>query len=185
LINWTSLGGDVRLDAKTVESYVRLLEHLFLVRRLPAWSTNATQRLVSTPKLHFLDSGLLASMLGLGKSALKLDRSPLGPVLETFVYGELVKMLPYTASRLRMFHYRDKDKVEVDFVLEDQAGNVVGIEVKAAATALAPDFRGLRRLAERAGDRFRCGILLYDGVHTLPFGKGLFAVPVASLWAGA
>jgi uncharacterized protein len=50
---------------------------------------------------------------------------------------------------------------------------------------LAPDFRGLRRLADRAGDRFRCGILLYDGPHTLPFGPRLFAAPVSALWSAA
>jgi uncharacterized protein len=183
LVNWASLAGDIRIDAKTVENYVRLLEHLFLVRRLPAWSTNATQRLVSTPKLHFLDSGLLASVLGMRMSAVALDRSPLGPVLETFVYAELQKMLPYTAAPLRMSHYRDKDKVEVDFVLEDPEGAVIGIEVKASSTALAPDFRGLRRLADRAGERFRCGILLYDGPHTLPFGPRLVAAPVSALWS--
>jgi uncharacterized protein len=183
LVNWTSIANDIRIDAKTVESYVRLLEHLFLVRRLPAWSTNATQRLVSTPKLHFLDSGLLASILGMRMSAVALDRSPLGPVLESFVYAELQKMLPYTAAPLRMSHYRDKDQVEVDFVLEDPDGGVVGVEVKAASTALAPDFRGLRRLADRAGDRFRCGILLCDGPHTLPFGPKLFAAPVSALWS--
>jgi uncharacterized protein len=121
-------------------------------------------------------------MLGIGKSGLKLDRARLGPIPETFVYGKLVKMLPCTASRLRMFDYRDEDKVEVDFVLEDQAGNIVGIEVKAAATALAADFRGLCRLAERADDKFQCGILLYDDEYILPFGKGTFAVSVSALW---
>jgi hypothetical protein len=91
LVNWTGLGNDARLDGKTVERYVRLLETLFLVRLLAAWSRNATRRLVSTPKVHFLDAGLLASLLNVPMRDFSLDRSPLGPVLESFVFAELLK----------------------------------------------------------------------------------------------
>lgn len=182
LVNWSSLGNDARLDGKTVERYVRLLENLFLVRLLPAWSTNATQRLVSTPKAHFLDAGLLASLLNLPTRDLRLDRSPLGPVLESFVFAEILKMPLLKERDIRLSHYRDKDQVEVDFVLEDDQGSIAGIEVKASATVTASDFRGLKRLAERAGERFAGGLILHDGERALSFGDKLLAAPLSALW---
>jgi uncharacterized protein len=183
LVNWLSLGSQVRLDGKTVERYVRLLEQLYLIRRVPAWSGNPTQRLISTPKLHFMDSGLLSSSLGLTQAKLVIDRSPLGATLETFVFSELMKALPLMDESLRLSHYRDKDKVEVDFVLENAQGTTAAVEVKASSTVTATDFRGLRRLSERIGERFTCGVVLYDGVNILPFGNKLFAVPISSIWA--
>lgn len=183
LVNWSGLGADARLDGKTVERYVRLLENLFLVRLLPAWSTNRTQRLVSTPKAQFLDAGLLASLLNLPTRDLRLDRSPLGPVLEGFVFAEILKTPLLKERDIRLSHYRDKDQMEVDLVLEDDQGRVAGIEVKASATVSASDFRGLRRLMERAGDRFAGGALLHDGERTLSFGGRLFAAPISALWA--
>jgi uncharacterized protein len=181
LVNWSSLGNDARLDGKTVEHYLRLLEQLYLVRRLPAWSGNQTQRLVSTPKLHFIDSGLLASTLGLNAAQVMLDRSPLGPALETFVHGELLKASHLSADPVNLSHYRDKDMLEVDFVLE-RSGDIVGVEVKAAASVTAADFRGLKRLRDRVGAQFRSGIVLFDGEQVLPFGDRLFAAPIAHLW---
>jgi uncharacterized protein len=82
----------------------------------------------------------------------------------------------------RSFHYRTKDKVEVDGVLENRQGQVVGIEVKASSTVTAKDFRGVRHLAERIGGDFIVGIVFYTGSQTLPFGPRLRAVPVSALW---
>jgi predicted AAA+ superfamily ATPase len=183
LLNWSALGNDARLDGKTVERYVRLLEQLYLVRRVPAWSGNQTQRLVSTPKLHFVDSGLLATTLNLATAQIALDRSPLGSTLESFVFSELAKAASVADDELMISHYRDKDQVEVDFVIENGAGLVLGIEVKASSSVQASDFRGLRRLKDRVGSRFAQGILLYDGKHVLPFGEKLNATPISALWA--
>lgn len=182
LVNWANLGGKLGLDAATVQRYVTLLEHLFLVRRVRAYSGNDLKRVVSTPKLHFLDSGLLAGLLGLEAGRLRLDRQPLGPVLEAFVFAELTKLAGWSDARPAIYHYRDKDQVEVDFVLEDAQRGVVGIEVKAAATVRDSDFKGLRRLQAHLGDRFRLGLVLYDGDRLLPFGERLVAAPLSTLW---
>lgn len=182
LVNWANLGGKLGLDAATVQRYVTLLEHLFLVRRVRAYSGNDLKRVVSTPKLHFLDSGLLAGLLGLDAGRLRLDRQPLGPVLEAFVFAELTKLAGWSDVRPAIYHYRDKDQVEVDFVLEDARRGVVGIEVNAAATVRDSDFKGLRRLQAHLGDRFRLGLVLYDGDRPLPFGERLVAAPLSVLW---
>lgn len=184
LTNFTQLAGQLGIDDKTARKYVDLFEQVFLVRRLEPWFRNHLKRLVKTPKLHFVDSGLLAMMRGLSAERIARDRSAWGALLETFVHGELLKMLPWQDRPAAMFHYRDKDQQEVDFVIETADGEVVGIEVKAAATVHAADFSGLRKLANACGGDFIAGVLLYDGAQVLSFGDGLYAAPVSSLWVG-
>lgn len=105
-----------------------------------------------------------------------------GGLLENFVLGELARQLSWSEEPARLWHYRDRDGVEVDAVLERSSGEVVGVAVKAAETARAEDFRGLRHLARRLGDRFRAGFVLYTGGQSLPFGDGMRALPMAALW---
>ena len=182
LTNFTEIGARVGFDDKTTRKYIGILEQLYLVRRLEPWFRNRLKRLIKTPKLHFLDSGLLATLLAVTPERIRLDRGVFGSLLETFVYTELIKQIAWSGSGCALFHYRDKDQDEVDFVVEDDAGAVVGIEVKASATANASDFKGLRKLAETCGADFRSGLVLYDGDKSVPFGDRMFAAPLACLW---
>ncbi|KAF0099376.1 MAG: hypothetical protein FD187_2232 [bacterium] len=178
LLNLQQIGGQIGLDAKTVEKYIGILEKMFLVRRLPAWSGNQLNRLIKTPKLHFLDAGLQASLVRLSPERALLDRAHFGATLETWVFGELLKTLALSQEPWFLFHYRDKDQVEVDFVLESPLGEILGVEVKASATVGPADFKGLRRLAALHPECFLGGAVLYDGQHALPFGEGLYALPL-------
>jgi predicted AAA+ superfamily ATPase len=108
--------------------------------------------------------------------------APVGPLVENFAIGEVARQLTWTEEPVQLFHYRDRDKVEVDMVLEHASGTVIGLEVKAAESVRAEDFRGLRHLATRLGDRFRAGIVLYAGEQQLPFGERLTALPISALW---
>lgn len=181
LFNATQIGGQLSMDVRTVEKYLGVLEKLFLVQRLPAWSRNELGRLVKTPKLHFLDAGLQATLMRFTPDMLTKHRQRWGSVLETWVYAELRKTLALTDEPWYLAHYRDKDQVEVDFVLESPLREVIGIEVKAAATVSGTDFRGLRRLKDQVGEDFVAGVVLYDGDKALSFGDGLWAVPLAAL----
>lgn len=181
LFNATQIGAQLSMDARTVEKYLGILEKLFLVQRLPAWGRNELVRLIKTPKLHFLDAGLQAALMRLTPAMLTKHRERWGAVLETWVYAELRKNLALNEDPWYLAHYRDKDQVEVDFVLESPLREVLGIEVKAAATVSAADFKGLRRLKEHTGRDFIAGIVLYDGDKALPFGEGMWAVPLAAL----
>lgn len=185
LLNLSQLGGQLGLDSKTVGRYTAVFEQLFLLQRLAPWSHHALQRLVKTPKLHFNDAGLLAAMSGLTAPLLAADRARFGPLLETFVFGELRKLMSWQEQPLRLSHYRDKDQDEVDFVLENMRGEVVGIEVKAAATVTGSDFKGMRKLAAALGPAFQLGIVLYDGEQAVPFGERLVAAPLSCLWSEA
>jgi predicted AAA+ superfamily ATPase len=183
LTNLSEIGKTVGLDHKTVDHYLRVLEQLYLVYRIQPWSRNELSRLIKTPKLHFVDSGLLTAMRGYSIARMRSERDLLGPLLECFVFSELTKMTAWANERVSIFHYRDKDKLEVDFVLENAAGQIVGIEAKSAASVTRRDFSGLERLASVSGASFIQGILLYDGTQTLSFGKNLRAVPLSALWA--
>jgi predicted AAA+ superfamily ATPase len=177
-----AVGSDARLPASTVQRYLGLLEEVFLIKRIPAWSRNVSVRAVGTPKLAFVDSGIAANLLGTDARSLLRPDGSFGPLLEGFVLMELARQLTWSQQRAELFHYRTKDKVEVDAVLENRQGRVVGIEIKASSTVAAGDFRGLRHLAERIGSDFIVGIVFHTGRQTLPFGPRLRAVPVSALW---
>lgn len=181
LVNLTQIGGQLGLDAKTVGKYIDILEKLYLVRRLPAWSRNELSRLIKTPKLHFLDSGLQSTLTRLSPDLLLTQRVRFGATLETWVFGELQKMLSITEQSWFLSHYRDKDQLEVDFVLESPQREVIGIEVKAAASVQACDFKGLKKLKEIVGGQFLTGIVLFNGEHPLSFGEGMWAIPLRCL----
>ena len=183
LLNFAELGGQLGLDAKTARRYLGILEQVYLVRRVEPWFTNRLKRMVKTPKLHFLDTGLLAALRGLTAERLSSDREALGALLESFAFSEVSKLISWADHEVTVHHYRDKDQYEVDLVLERDDGAVVGIEVKASATVAERDFGGLRKLAHACGDRCKLGLVLYDGETAVPFGERLFAAPISALWS--
>ena len=183
LVNLTELGGRLGLNRLTVGRYLALLEQLFLVERLPAWHTSEFKRLVKAPRLPALDPGMICALRGITRRNLLQRPADLGSLLESFVYNELRKQAPWAEEPLTLHHYRDKDQVEVDIIIETLSGRCFGIEVKAAAGLTAKDFHPLKRFRSVAGDRFGAGILLYDGDRSAAFGDRLFAVPVGALWA--
>jgi predicted AAA+ superfamily ATPase len=182
LVNYSQFGGSINVSHKTGQRYVALLEQVFLVATLQPWYTNALKRIAKTPKLHFLDSGLLATTRGLSFERLKASRGEFGALLESFVFSEVLKLMTGSDLRLTPYHFRDQQMHEVDIVLERDDGMIVGIEVKAAATVKSGDFAGLRTLAEACKDRFAFGVVLYDSADLVPFGNKLAAAPLSSLW---
>ena len=182
LVNHTGVGAALGLNHVTTQRYTSVFEQLYLLHTLPPWHGNMLKRLTKTPKLHFLDSGLLAALRGMTPERIATGRGPFGPILETFVVSELLKLAGWSDKRLSFSHYRDKDQYEVDAVIEDRRGDVVGIEVKASATVSSTDFRGLRRLADAVGDKFKMGLVLYDHDRSVPFGERLWAAPLSCLF---
>ena len=185
MCNYAQLGSQVGLDGKTAARYVGVFEQMYLLRRIDVWASNRLKRVAKTSKLQFLDSGLLAALLDLGVVEVQQDRTRFGHVLETFVFAELLKHTTTADGDYRLMYYRDADKFEVDLVIENAAGQLVGVEVKAAATVREGDLRGLKKLAGLAGSQFKMGVLLYDGAETLPLGDGIWAAPLSSLWGGS
>lgn len=182
LLNVTSLGNELDLRRETIDHYLSVLERLFLIRRLPAWHRHEARRLVKTPKIHLLDSGLAAALSGLGEADWLPRRDRFGHLLESFVVQQLTAQAGWTDPDLRFWHYRDKDQVEVDLIVT-QGARTWGVEVKASASIDSRDGAGLRRLREQVGGDFRGGVVLYSGANILPLGDPqLRAVPLAHLW---
>jgi predicted AAA+ superfamily ATPase len=182
MCNYSELGGQVGLDGKTVSRYINVLEQMYLLKRIDVWARNRLKRVVKTPKLQFIDSGLLSMLTNIGHKDVELDKTGYGHILESFVFGELLKHSATSDNDYRLLYYRDADKYEVDVVIENSAGQLLGVEVKASATVKERDLRGLKKLSGLAGDQFTAGMLLYDGDETMPLGSNLWAAPLSTLW---
>ena len=180
-----TLATESGIPRTTLNRYLELLSAVFLIKQIPAWSASQTRRAVGTPKLAFTDTGIASHLLGQDATRLGEPDGAAGPMIETFVLMELARQLTWSSERARLHHYRTKDRVEVDAVLETPDGRVVAIEVKAGATVRAEDLAGLRHLAQRLGPRLVAGYVLYTGQQTLPFGDRLRALPIDALWQTA
>ncbi len=183
LFNLSSMASSLQVGRSTASNYLKLLEVSFLLERLPPWHSNLQSRLVKTPKIHIGDTGLACALLRANSDSLMADRSLLGQILETFVFNELRRQASCHDDFMSFYHYRDRDRAEVDIVIERGPRDVAGIEVKASGTVTKADFRGLRRLRDAVGShRFKGGVVLYDGEISVGFGKGFYAVPLRMLW---
>jgi uncharacterized protein len=169
----------------TLNRYLELLSAVFLIKQIPSWSSGHTRRTVGTPKLAYVDSGLASHLLGQDAARLGEPEGAAGQMIENFVLMELGRQLTWSEERVRLYHYRTKDGVEVDGLLESADGRVVGIEVKAGSAVRGEDLAGLRHLAARLGSRLVAGYVLYTGQQTLPFGERIRALPIDALWSVA
>ena len=183
LLNMAELSRTLGLPLNTLKRYLGLLEAVFLLATLPAWSSHLGKRLVKSPKLLLRDTGLMGHLIGADHDRLRMDPDLLGGLLETFAAAELRKLLGWSRSRARLFHYRTHPGHEVDLLLERADGRVAGIEVKASSSVGPRDFRGLQSLSEALGAAFHRGVVLYSGSELLPFGPKLWAVPASALWS--
>lgn len=183
LLNYSDLANTLSMSQTTVKRYVALLEAVFLVRMLPAWTKSLSSRVIKKPKVHLLDTGLAAALIGADRKRLQQSGSLRGLLLETFVAMELVKLSGVSDTRPVPHHFRTAHGQEVDVVLEGPDGRIVGIEVKASASVDKDAFKGLRVLQEEASTRFHRGVVLYGGSEMIPFGDGMWAAPLSSLWA--
>lgn len=183
-LNLADVARDTGIPVRTLNPYLELLETLYLVQRIPAWSTNLTKRVVLRPKISLLDTGLAARLINVSAAgaAPGVNGDLAGALLEGFVAGELRRQLGWAQERARIGHFRDQTSGEVDLVLEAPDGRVVGLEVKASSTPTVTDAKGLAWLRDRLGPRFVTGIVLHTGQTSAPLGDRLSAVPIDVLW---
>lgn len=183
LLNASELARDAGFSVPTIKRYLTLLQATHLYQPLYAWSGNVRKRLIKSPKVYLNDTGLLSYLMGWSDETLTAPAADSGRLLESFVCQELRKQITWSATRPSMYYYRTAAGLEVDFVLEDRRGQLVGIEVKAAAKLGAADVKGLSDLAETVGKRFHRGVILYQGPTIVPFGVNVWAVPVGAMFA--
>ncbi len=183
LLNFAELARSLAIPQTTLKRYFTLLEAAFLVRLLPAWSSNLGKRLIKAPKLFLNDTGVAGYLLGLNAERLERDAPVRGALLENFVVIELLKQAGGSRRRPKLFQFRTAAGQEVDLALEEAGGGIAGVEVKASSTVTSRDFTGLRTLAEAAGPRFRRGVVLYTGATAVSFAPNFHALPLGALWS--
>lgn len=182
LLNLAELSRISSIPYTTLNHYMVLLESLFLIIRQPAWHLNRTKRLVKMPKLYFGDTGLLINQLGWGIDHILENGRVFGPILENFVFLELKKLSTWSMMPISLYHYRTQVGAEVDIVLENRAGQIVGIEVKASEAIASDDWRGLEILGEEMGEQLVRGVILYPGKEVVALRKNRIALPLTTLW---
>lgn len=180
--NLSDFARGVGIPQSTLKRYFTLLETTFLIRMLPPWFTNTAKRLVKSPKLYLTDTGLASHLVGFDARRMTRDPQSAGHLLENFVVMELTKQATWSDTRVQLYHFRTAAQQEVDLVLENPAGDIVGVEIKTAASVSGNDLKGLRALAEIAGSRFVRGVVLYGGREIIPFSTRILAVPFGALW---
>ena len=183
VLNMAEVARTIKMPNTTLSFYLTLLEALFLILRQPAWHKNSTKKMSKSPKAYVVDPGMMAFLIGADANRLLAQPSLLGKLLETFVVIELEKLIGWSSMRLQSYYYRTATGIEVDVILENRAGELVGIEIKSSETVRTDDFDGLRSLKEHVGSQFIRGIVLYPGADTISFGGNMYALPITSLFS--
>jgi len=181
LFNSNSIAGKLNIRYETVADYTQLLETIYIVRRVQAWTPGLGSREIQHEKVYLVDSGLMAYLLGADRTRIAEDVQITGKILENFVAMEIARLAETSRLQPRQYHYRRRDH-EVDVVLETPDGRIAGAEVKAAATVRTSDYKGLAKLRGARGDEFIAGVVFYTGARTIALTDRIWAVPICSLW---
>ncbi len=181
LFNSNSIAGKLNIRYETVADYTQLLETIYIVRRVQAWTPGLGSREIQHEKVYIVDSGLMAYLLGADRTRIAEEVQITGKILENFVAMEIARLAETSRLQPRQYHYRRRDH-EVDVVLETPDGRIAGAEVKAAATVRTSDYKGLAKLRGARGDEFIAGVVFYTGARTIALTDRIWAVPICSLW---
>ena len=185
LLNYSNIAKKLQIDNKTVTSYIELLEAMYIIKTIPSYFVNHSLRVIKSPKIHFIDTGLASSLLNVNVINLFENKDGIyGNLIENFVYSELLKESTYTKNSVEIYHFRDLRKQEVDFVIERNDAKIIAIEVKAKASIKKNDLKAMIELANNSQERFIRGIVFYGGDEIMPFfvdGIEVYLVPLGSL----
>lgn len=182
LVNLSDISRISGIPHSTLQRYYALLQHVFLVVHLPAWTPNFEGRVIKAPKVFLNDTGLLCHLRGESFESLRKDRNGAGSILENFVVMEIIKQLSWSELSLKPYHFRTHKGQKVDIVLESRKKQLYGIEIKTSSSVESKDFKGLRHLRDMQPKKFVKGIVLYAGDQMVQFQDNLYAVPVSALW---
>ncbi len=174
------------IDRRTADAYDRLLESLYLLDRLPAWSSNRLMRLVKRPKRYLADPALAVSAARIDAAAILRDGDLLGRVLDTFVTAQLRPEIALLQPRARLHHLRaESGRHEVDLIIDLGGGRTIGIEVKAASAPGRRDAQHLVWLREQLGEQFVRGVVFHTGPQPFELSERIWALPICALWSKA
>lgn len=182
LFNVAELSRSSKIATTTLHRYITLLQTLFMITSIQPWHSNLSKRIVKSPKIHLVDTGLLLYLQRIDADRLLLQNEAFGKAFENFIVSELIKQSSWNKPKVDLYYFRTHNGVEVDIVLEGRNGEIVGIEVKGHESVRAKDFYGLRHLQKTIGSSFKAGIVIHPGSEIIPFGRNMWSVPIGSLW---
>jgi predicted AAA+ superfamily ATPase len=166
LLNLAALGVDCGISAVTAREWLSVLEASYLVTRLPPYFQNFGKRLVKSPKLYFLDVGLMAWLLGIRDESSMATHAARGALFETWVVSELFKQRFNAGQPADLYFWRDSAGHEIDVVFKTPAG-LQAIEIKSGATFAADWIDGLKKWQKFTGDTPTLKpILIYGGMDS-------------------
>jgi predicted AAA+ superfamily ATPase len=181
LVNLSELAGECGVSHNAIKSWVSILEASYLARLVQPYHRNYNKRVVKTPKLYFLDTGLAARLLGIRTDG-QLAQHPLrGALFETMIYGEIAKRRHNMQAPWDIYFWRDHGGSEVDFILED-GPELTAVEVKSGATFHPDSIAALSRFSVTAGKDLKRSMLVYGGIESFDF-KHVAIVPWNELWS--
>lgn len=182
-MDYSAIGAGLGLSRPTIVSYINALDALYLVERVQPWSHTDYDRVGKQDKFFMSDSGILSALLGYRFEELRFDGDQNGKLIETFVFNQIAAEVDVTDNAYKIYHYRDRLKREIDFIIENEKNEILGIEVKAGSAVSNDAFKHLHWFKENmAKDKKFIGIVLYTGDSPLRFGKQMWALPISSLW---
>jgi len=155
LLNYSELARDAAVSVDTTRRYLEYLRLSYQNFLLPPYYLNLTSTVIKTPKVYWLDVGLLRQLTG-------IQNTVTGEIYETMVVGELIKWMKTMGKDDRVYFYRTRSGLEVDLLLETQYG-IIGMEIKSRRSLAEKDTTGLKQIAAAIGERWRGGLVIYPG----------------------
>lgn len=182
-LNFARIAEQAKLPANSVSNYVDVLKAVYLIDVLRPWGSNLTKREVSRPKVMVADSALALRLTKISpEQLLPLDAGALGGFLEAYAVGEFLKQQGWSEQEYELFHYRDRNGLEVDLIAELSDGRVIAVEFKASSTFKGEHFSGLLALKDKLGDRFVAGFVLSTATESMQFAQNVWGMPISALW---
>lgn len=179
LLNMAAIGNDVGIDNKTVKTWLSLVETSGLIYLLQPYHTNLTKRIIKTPKLYFLDTGLCCFLTKWTSVATLEAGNMNGAILETYIFQEILKSYWNAGKAESLYFYRDKEQKEIDLLIE-QDGILYPIEIKKTATpsnTAVKNFPALLKLGVKVGH----GAVICLVNNPIPLSKDVTAVPIGMI----
>ncbi len=182
-INTDDICSSLEISKNTFIEYFSLLQHLYLFECVPAWTKTDYDKVGKKDKVYMCDTGLMANILNWHYDNVALDSDRCGKLVETMVFKELATLVDLN-SEYSMYQYRDRNKREIDFIIETENNEVIAVEVKSGSKVTSDDFKHIKWFRDNlVKDKKFTGIVLYTGQDTLQLGQDLFIVPMACLWS--
>jgi predicted AAA+ superfamily ATPase len=176
LLNYTNLANDAGIDQKTAVLWLSVLERTAIIQLLRPYSPNVTKRIVKTPKVYFLDTGLASYLTNWDSPDSLMTGAMNGQILETWVFGEILKSFWHNGDEPAIYFYRDTNQKEIDFVMEKNM-TLYPVDVKKTAMPDKTDTKNFKTLAG-LGKKVGTGTILCLYPTVMPMGENSLSCPV-------